>query len=417
MKPVYRLTKVFCNGVLYILFMIQFCTISTVHGQIFSFSNHRKKDVIHFTLIKNLVIIPLFIDDKGPYNFILDTGVSPIIITDPTIIDSLDFKTLKSIQLSGLGEGLQVAAFLTNAVTTKIGHATASNIPTAILKQDIFNLSDYVGMRIHGLVGYYFFNSFLVKINYPNKKISYFLPGTNTRMRGEKIPVTLINDKPYMNALAALGTQDSVNLKLIIDMGASHALSLETWQQKNFPLPPVTIPANLGMGIGGRISGNIGRIPSLTFGSFSFKNVLTAFPRYEDAGAKIGVKERNGNLGADVLRHFHLTIDYKNLAFYFNRNRYYKNTFEHDMSGMEIYLEEGKSNHYFVGRIDAGSPADLAGITLHDEVLSINLTKMDQLGLDGACGILKAGAGRRIIVELVRDKKWTVKVFTLKRRI
>jgi predicted aspartyl protease len=417
MKPVKQLKKVFFRRVFYTLIILQLCSLSVTWGQNFTFSSHRKKDAIQFKLIKNLIIIPVYINDKGPYDFILDTGVAPLLITDPTIIDTLDLRYLRSIKLKGLGDGEDLDAFISNGIRANIGRASIQNISTAILKKDIFNLSNYVGMHIYGLIGFDFFNSFVVKINYPAKKLSFYLPDKQVKRKGEKIPMKLISNKPYITAKVNLQQQGLKNLNFIVDIGASHALSLESYNEKAFPLPVLKIKANLGMGIGGHINGYLGRVSRVMVGNYDFNNVLTSFPDYQDAGAKLRTRERNGNLGADILKHFHLTFDYQDSAMYIRPNKFYKNEFEHDMCGMEIYVDEKTTNRYFVGNIEPGSPAEIAGILSNDEIVSVNLTKIDQFSLDDLTNLFKSGNDRKIIVEIFRNNVLLFKVVKLKIRI
>ncbi|WP_432712610.1 aspartyl protease family protein [Pedobacter sp.] len=370
-----------------------------------------------FLLIKNLIIVPLYINGKGPYHFILDTGVNPLIITDASIMDSLNLTGLRSTTLAGLGAGNDIEAYLSDLIQVRMGHATIPNMPTAILKKDIFNLSNYVGMHIYGLIGYNFFHSFTVRIRYPARKLIFSLPEVEVKKKGEKIPMEMINNKPYVQLRISQKGLEGQRLKMILDLGASHAVSLEALKGKPFPLPEKTIAANLGVGFAGLISGRIGRLDQVNLGNFTFKNVLASYPDFLQAGAKTGVALRNGNLGSNLLKHFDLTIDYTNMAIYLKPNSYTKMSFEHDMSGMEIYLQEGKPNLYFVGRIEPESPAEDAGILTSDQVLSLNFKPINEYNLDDIDQLLKAGDGKRIIMQLARNNKLLFKILILKRRI
>ncbi|RZK53256.1 MAG: peptide-binding protein, partial [Pedobacter sp.] len=151
--------------------LFQFVVFGSCLAQSFSFSGKQKKNALDFDLVKNLIIIPLTINGKGPYNFILDTGVGPLIITEPTMVDTLGLKVLRNTKIYGLGKGEEVEAFLSGEINVNIKDAGIKHIPTAILKKDIFNLSNYLGVKIHGIIGYYFFNSFVVKVNYSTKRL------------------------------------------------------------------------------------------------------------------------------------------------------------------------------------------------------------------------------------------------------
>ncbi|RZK21915.1 MAG: hypothetical protein EOO43_10260 [Flavobacterium sp.] len=197
--------------------------------------------------------------------------------------------------------------------------------------------------------------------------------------KGTKFPIELINNRPFVLADMVLNNNAKHTVKLLLDCGASHALSMQALNEKPFPLPDSTIVANLGVGLNGLIDGHIGRIPAFNFGKYHFKNILSGFPAFESVAAKTGYKMQDGNLGAEFLRRFNITYDYQQNSIYLKPNNHYKEPFEYDMSGIETYVE---NDRYFIGRIEAGSPAAKAGIVENDELLSLNLKPIEQYSLD-----------------------------------
>ena len=303
-------------------------------------------------MVKNLIIIPIYINSKGPFNFILDTGVGALIITDPSLLDTLKLPDLRATKVYGLGQGKEIEAFFSNKVNVAIKGAKIERIPTAILKEDIFDLSNYLGVKIYGLIGFHFFNSFVVKVNYMTYRLNYALPDASFRKKGTKFPIILENNRPYILADLQTPTAQKVKVKLIIDCGASHALLMDALNGSPFPMPKETIPANLGVGLSGIISGSIGRIPELAIGKYSFKNILSGFPTFETSAAKIGNNQQDGNLGAELLSRFHIIYDYPNAAIYLRPNQRLGSPFEHDMSGIEVYSDPKYKNRMFIGRIE-----------------------------------------------------------------
>lgn len=394
--------------------LFQFAVFGNCLAQSFSFSGKQKKNAMDFEMVKNLIIIPLTINGKGPYNFILDTGVGPLIITEPTMVDTLGLKVLRNTKIYGLGKGEEVEAFLSSEINVDIKDASIKHIPTAILKKDIFNLSNYLGVKIHGIIGYYFFNSFVVKINYSTKRLVFLDPNTNPLKKGAKFPIELINNRPYVLADLILDNKAKHTVKLLLDCGASHALSMQALDEKPFPLPDSTIVANLGVGLNGLIDGHIGRIAMFNFGKYHFKNMLSGFPAFESVAAKTGYKMQDGNLGAEFLRRFNVTYDYLQNNIYLKPNNYYKEPFDYDMSGIETYIE---NDRYFIGRIEPGSPAAKAGILENDELLSLNLKPIEQYSLDDISKFFKSYDSKTVIIELARNDKLVVKLLKLKRRI
>ncbi|RZL51057.1 MAG: PDZ domain-containing protein [Pedobacter sp.] len=399
------------------LFVSQICFTNTSVAQSFTFEANQNKSALNFNLVKNLIIVPLYINGKGPYNFILDTGVGPLIITDPSLLDTLGLKGLRTTKIYGLGQGEEIEAFVTSELNVKIKEAGIMHIPTAILKKDIFNLSSYLGTEIHGILGYYFFNSFVVKINYSTKRLLFYAPQAKTKKRGTKFPIEIIIKRPYITVDLLTPQQKNIKAKLIIDCGASHALSMEALDGAAFPLPDRTIEANLGVGLSGPISGYVGRIPKIAIGKYAFKNILSGFPAFESVAAQIGYTTQNGNLGAEFLRRFDAVYDYPNSAIYLKPNQGYKSNFDHDMSGIEVYIDPNNKKRYFIGRIEPGSPAEKAGFKEQDEIVSLDFKWIVLYSLEEVTNLFKSSEGKTVVVEILREDKSIVKLLKLKRRI
>ena len=383
-------------------------------AQYFEFPEHRKKQSLTFELIRNLAIVKVYINDKGPFNFILDTGVDPMIITDPSLKESLKAGSTRKIMISGYDNTNSVEAYVTHELPVRIGEAEALHSPVVFLKEDVFNLSGYLGKKISGLIGYNFFSSFVVKINYSNRTLVFYSPQKKIKPKGEKIPIDLINHKPHIAAQIAFN-QNTYPIKLIIDCGASHSLSLETFNNQAFNVPFPNIEANLGVGLTGVISGKKARIEELKIGHFNFKDMISNFPELlPDSIKKIG---RNGNLGAEILSRFNVTFDYNNQAMYLKKNVRYREPFEDDMMGVEIYMEEGPPSRYLITRVDEGSAAQKAGILPYDEIMTLNFKPIDSYTMDEISNLFKARDGNAILVECWRKDQRIIKLIRLKKRI
>ncbi len=403
-----------------IILYLLLCTLLYLpdcYAQKFELDGKRKKYTIGFKTVQNLIIIPIYINGKGPYNFLLDTGVGQMIITDTSFLKHYQLKKFSTIKVQGYGFGESVDAILTRDVNVRMGKATINKIPTAIFTEDVFNLSGYLGVHIYGILGYYFFNSFKVKVNYGKNTITMYRPGIPVKIKGDRIPIEIRNAKPYIQAEIETQEHGKVKLDMLLDNGSSHPMTLEALNQAAFPLPQNHIAANLGVGINGIISGSIARITKLKIGAHSFENVLTGFPAYNKEIAQLEGNNRNGSIGADILRHFTVTFDYENEAIYLKKNHSGKPTFEHDMAGMEIYVVENGVRKYYIGRIEPDSPAEKAGIHPDDEILSVDLKNMTYYDLSGLTELFKSKDGKLTIIEVLRGKEKHFILLRLKRRI
>ncbi|RZK18812.1 MAG: PDZ domain-containing protein [Pedobacter sp.] len=385
-------------------------------SQEFTFSGNKERQSIQFKCIKNLIIIPVYVNEKGPYDFVLDTGVGPMIITDPSIIDTLDFTMLRKVKLTGLGLET-VDAYVSQNISAKIGRAKINHIPTAILKEDLFNLSGHLGTKIHGLIGYSFFNSFIVDIRYSENRIIFSDIDSKVKYRGSKIPIFIENLKPYVDVQMDSIGKGSVNARLLMDTGASHALSMEMLNGGAFPLPLKKIKANLGMSLSGQIKGYVGRVNKFYLGKYAFQDVVAGFPDFESISQKIDLTFRNGNLGAEMLRKFDVQLNYQEKFMYLKPNSFSKVPFQHDMVGMVIYLDHEQYKRVIIGEIDEGSPAERAGLCPYDEIIGVNFKSVDTYTLNDLSEMFKSKADKTVVFELVRDNKVFFKVVRLEKRI
>ncbi len=403
------------TGILLIFLMMPVC-----FAQSFHLYGGKKSKNLPFKFIKNLIIIPVTINGKGPFNFVLDTGIGIMLISDPSLRDSLGLENLRSLKIIGFGEGDELSAFVTPSIIVGMGDNVYGEMSAAILKKDAFNLSSYTGIPVHGLIGYEFFSSFIVKINYFTGMLKLYSPSVSYIPRkGYKIPIEIEDRKPYLTASISTEPGKQKDVKLIIDTGAGHPISLETDSLQPYKVPEPNIRANLGVGLSGAINGYIARIPSVKIGKYELKKVISAFPDYKDAAGKFLSIQRNGNIGNTILRRFSVVFDYNNSCIYLKPNSRFKESFEHDMSGIELAQAPPDYKHLYIARIEPGSAAEQAGLMENDEILAINLKPVNEMGMEDIYDLFRSGNKKSLVLRIVpygSDKPEMV-IITLKRRI
>jgi len=386
-----------------------------VNAQYFDISGHKKKVEIPFRLVRNMIIIKLKINDKGPYNFIMDTGVGFMIITDPQLIDSVDVSGHRILKLGGFGDGDDYDAYATSPLKVDIPGLTSYNLAAAILKKDNFGLSNYAGMPIHGLLGYEFFSNLAVKVNFSDSTLTVYRPAdTRLYAKGEKIPITIEDHKPYIETNVDMPDGCEKMDKLIVDLGAGHPLLLENM---NNELPKKYIIANLGIGFNGPVCGYISRISEVELGKYKIKNIISSFPTNDSVLCKYESVKRDGNLGIGILKRFIVVFDYHDNLIYLKPGPNYKEPFEHDMSGLEYYAGGEDFKHIIISRVEPGSAGDSIGLEKDDEILSINLKPTSSMSLEQIDEIFKSQNDRNLVLEVAHDNKHDMVIITLKRRI
>jgi hypothetical protein len=387
--------------------------------QTFHILGRQGKAVVPFRFVRNMLIIQLKINNRGPYNFILDTGCGYTMITDPLLIDSINAKIKKRLRIAGVGEGKDLDAWMVPALKIKIAGIEAESASAAVLSKDVLELSAFAGIPVHGLIGFDFFNSFPVKINFADSTITAFsthkLPGWR---KGSKIRIQIEEKKPYLSANVNFAQGLPAPLKLLVDLGAGHSLSVESGWNNNGSMPEKYIAAaNLGVGLSGPVNGYMSRVELMEIGNYKFKRVITAFPDSCSVMSKLASIKRNGSIGIDLLKRFIVLFDYQQGYLYLKPNYNFKDPFEHDMSGMEYYAAGDDLRRIIICRVEPGSAAALVGIEKDDELLAINFKEVSRMSMQEIDNILRSKNERTILVEVMRQNVSAKVLLTLKRRI
>lgn len=396
--------------------LLTFC-FTSVCAQYFDLETRKKKVTIPFKLVRNLLVIKLSINNKGPFNFILDTGVGLMIITDPKLVDSISIPNKRTLKIPGLGEGADAEAYVTSALNIQIPGLVSYDVAAAILKKDLFSLSGYAGMPIHGLIGYEFFNNLAVKIDFQDSTVTVCRPkDLKVFRKGTQIPITVEDRKPYVTGKVIVHGGKEINSKLVIDLGAGHPVSLEKFIPL-YGLPQKFISsANLGIGLNGPITGFIARLDALEIGKFKIKGIISSFPDTDNNQTLLSVP-RDGNLGIGVLKRFSVILDYTGNAMYLKPNSNFKEPFEHDMSGIEYYAAGKNLERIIINRIEPGSAGDEIGLERDDEIVAINFKPVSKMSLEEIDELFKSRNDRSLLLDIYHDKKLDKVVLTLKRRI
>ncbi len=82
------------------------------------FSN--RKGEIDIEIINNLILVPIDLYYNLRLYFILDTGVSTTIITDPILLDLLNLESIREIKINGYGDDEPLDAYVSSGFNFKL---------------------------------------------------------------------------------------------------------------------------------------------------------------------------------------------------------------------------------------------------------------------------------------------------------
>ena len=365
---------------------------------------HRQARV-PFQLQRNLLVVKMMLNGTGPYSFLVDTGVGTSIITASTLADSLHLhhgQQFRVVGAGGLDSGL--LAYQADGVRVTMPGVVAPNMSWLVLSEDVLNLSGYVGVTIHGILGSELFRSFVVTLHPEQSQLLLNDPASYRPPRGKtwaSIPLELQNNKAYLTVPVKLTEALTMPLKLVLDTGASHALSLELDSDPRLVAPADRLPAELGRGLTGIVRGFLGRVATIQLGRYSLNSVLTSFPNTADVHRRIDVP-RNGNVGYELLKRFSLIIDYPHQRLLLRPNSRFRDPFEHDMSGIELLATGPEYRRFLILRVVPNSPAAAAGLEVDEELISINFAPANAYSLTELDRMLHSENGRVLFLILRR---------------
>ena len=371
-----------------------------------------------FEFQANLVIVPVKINDSDTLHFILDTGVSSILLTDPSVAKKLGMKSIRKVKISGAGEGDEIEAGIVIDNTIRIGDMIGYRQNLVIFQDDNLKLSEFVGTPIHGIIGYEIFNRFVVTMDFSTNEIILENPEhyKYKPSKGERFPITIESNKPYLSVMELMNDNHSIPLKVILDTGAGHAISLES---SEIPLPNKVLKAQLGRGLNGNINGSLGRIPMLKVGKFEMKNLVASFPDSNSYRLRNTIlTERQGSVGCEFLRRFKVTFNYRDQYIVLKPiNRRMKEPFEHNMSGIELMARGEDFHEFMIDKIIENSPADEAGLQEGDRVMFINNRSSKDISISEIYKLFQKGEGKILNLVVKRGAGIVFTTVNLKRLI
>lgn len=415
----------------------------------FAINNKKGVDKINFKLINNIIIVPITVNGVE-LSFLLDSGVNkPIVFNFLNVTDSLNNKYSEKIYLKGLGNGGLTQALKSKNNTFVIGNTTSYNQDFYIVLDSSINFAPYLGVPIHGIIGYDIFKNLIVDINYTKKQLKLSNHKNYKPKKCKKceyFKLQFHKNKPYINLKAKINNKQ-VPLKLLIDTGSSDSL----WLFKDDSLGIVNTNKRfsdfLGFGLSGSIHGTRSIIETITINSYNLNKPKVSFPNEEYLTLVKQIDGRNGSIGGEILKRFNLTINYKDSIIKFKKNKNFNTIFSYNKSGITIIKEgirlveeidnsnvftyasqnENSSNNtyslntkfdikpaFVIWEIRDNSPAFVAGLKKGDVVLRINNVDTKNYSLQQLTAKFFKEEGKKITLTVDRNGQLLKYKFLLK---
>ncbi len=358
----------------------------------FRFNRDRRSVTIPITVSNNLAVIPLEINGVGPFHFILDTGVSTTILTEPVIMEFLDIDIDDAILLYGLGGKGIVEGAISYDVTISMRGITGHNKNLIIIPEDVMPLAEVFGFPVFGILGYDFFRHFPMRLDYNNETLRVYQDNTyRTTRRSEVLPIKIINGKPYVESRIIGLSGDTLSTHLLLDLGASHAMYLN---QDYISLSDNTLPGFLGQGISGYLRGEIGRVEKLMLGEVEIDQPLVLYPDAEFLRIHGRDLDWEGIIGGAIIKRHTLILDYPREKIILRPGANRGKPFNTSLTGMEVVARGETLQEFIIHYVRPGSTGYESGVWAGDRIIAMGGIPYTQLTFDDVLDAFSGARGR-----------------------
>lgn len=332
---------------------------------------------VPFELVDNRIFVRVWLEGRGPFRFILDTGGYGGISVETA--RRVGAKLGNEVEGRGAGESV-VKTWETVVKETRVGSAKGG----LVLKGQDFRVFDFSDMRhvfgsevFDGIIGLPVFSQAVVRVDYGRRLLTFSKP-SGFSYRGKAAPVEFELERflPIVR-----GEVDGTPVRLGLDTGDRSAFTLKGPFIVEHHLRERYAPkfeAVTGWGIGGPIRSQVVRLPLLKFAGFELRGTLTRLS-LQKSGA-FAANDTAGNIGGAVLKRFAVTFDYTRRRLYFEREVGLDRPDPYDRAG--LWLSGSADGRTFeVYDVIAHGPADEAGLKVGDRVVAIDGRSVEGLKL------------------------------------
>lgn len=241
--------------------------------------------------------------------FIFDTGAGICVVSTP---HAGAFNLTAAGEIRATGVGGEGGKKLWRATRVTLGPLTLEDHP--IMETDLSFLKQYLGEEIQGIIGYGVLSACVAEIEIGGgdrpARIALFEPSAYRLTGGAWTDLDVTDRVPAVRAMyAAYADSEPVTALFRIDTGANGTVTFHqpAVEKHGLALGPGVKDSKLG-GVGGFIAAKTGAVAWFELGGVRRENLPSSFAM--EAKGTFAEADKDGNIGADLLRPFTMVLDY-----------------------------------------------------------------------------------------------------------
>lgn len=297
-----------------------------------------------------------------PARMMLDSGASSTVI-NMSFARRIGLGEGQAVPVRGVG-GSQPGA-IASGVTVQAGSLTVADATVLMLDLDV--IAGHIGRPIDVVLGMETFNSGVVDIDFPGRRINFRPADGFTPPPGAvAVPVDMA-DRRHTIPISVNGGPP---VRADIDLGNGSALMLARSAWEGSAIASLRHAEASAGGVGGMVPTRLTTIPSVSVAGHTFQAVPATLNMRAEA-----LPESGANIGIDLLQRFRLLFDYGRHTLYMLADpSALAQPIAKNRLGMRLEL---RGDRLRVGEVIGGSPAAEAGFRVGDEIVSVNGTGVD----------------------------------------
>jgi predicted aspartyl protease len=285
-------------------------TVITFLAPVTSVDENTSAEYVSFRLTGGhdpLILVPVYVEGKGPFQFILDTGAFRCLLS-PELSTVIGVK--KEAQQEAMGTGGPMKMSSAHVASLTVGSVRQENVEVAVT-EELSRFADAVRSKVDGVIGFSFLKDFRLTVDYQRNilnlvRTSSAPPEDANAQPAGSVPFSLASPLTSLILLPVF-VNGRGPFQFVLDTGASRTtLSFELARK----LGMVSVADRSATAAGGQMRMFSSSVDSLALGKVSVRDLGVSVGEFFNSLNAVSGTKLDGIIGNDFIGRFELTIDF-----------------------------------------------------------------------------------------------------------